>query len=80
MGRSVSTHCFLDADHESNRLTRRSQMGVLIFINSTPVMFFSKKQNTVEISTFGSEFIASRIAVEIIESLRYKLRMFGVPL
>ena len=43
-------------------------------------MFFSKKQNTVEISTFGSEFIASRIAVEIIESLRYKLRMFGVPL
>ena len=43
-------------------------------------MFFSKKQNTVEISTFGSEFIASRIAIELIESLRYKLRMFGVPL
>ena len=34
----------------------------------------------MEISTFGSEFIASRIAVEMIESLRYKLRMFGVPI
>ncbi len=29
---------------------------------------------------FGSEFVAARIAVELIESLRYKLRMFGVPI
>mmetsp|Transcript_12766 Transcript_12766/g.18321 ORF Transcript_12766/g.18321 Transcript_12766/m.18321 type:complete len:118 (-) Transcript_12766:261-614(-) len=34
----------------------------------------------VETSTFGSEFVAARIAVELIESLRYKLRMFGVPI
>ena len=31
-------------------------------------------------STFGSEFIATRIAVELIEGLRYKLRMFGIPI
>ncbi len=30
--------------------------------------------------TFGSEFVAMRIAVELIEALRYKLRMFGVPI
>jgi hypothetical protein len=29
---------------------------------------------------FGSEFIAAKIAVELIECLRYKLRMMGVPL
>jgi hypothetical protein len=34
----------------------------------------------VETSTFGSEFIAARIAVELIEALRYKLRMFGIPI
>ncbi len=34
----------------------------------------------METSTFGSEFVAARIAVELIESLRYKLRMFGVPI
>jgi hypothetical protein len=34
----------------------------------------------VETSTFGSEFVAARIAVELIESLRYKLRMFGNPI
>jgi hypothetical protein len=31
-------------------------------------------------STFGSEFQAMKNAVELIESLRYKFRMFGVPL
>lgn len=34
----------------------------------------------MEASTVGSEFITSRIAIEIIESLRYKLWMFGVLL
>ena len=31
-------------------------------------------------STFGSEFVAMRICVDMIESLRYKLRMFGIPI
>ena len=43
-------------------------------------MWFSKRQNTVETSTFGSEIVALRIAVEMIEGLRYKLRMMGVPI
>jgi hypothetical protein len=34
----------------------------------------------VEASTFGSEFIAAKTAVEMIEGLRYKLRMMGFPL
>ena len=33
-GKSFSTHCFVDADHGSNRVTRRSQTGVLVFINT----------------------------------------------
>ena len=33
----------------------------------------------METSTFGSEFVALRIATEQVEALRYKLRMFGVP-
>ena len=34
----------------------------------------------MEASTFGSELIAMKNAVELIEALRYKLRMFGVPI
>ena len=45
-----------------------------------PTIWHSKRQNTVEASTFWSEFIALRIAVELIEGLRYKLRMFGIPI
>ena len=42
-------------------------------------MWYSKRQNTVETSTFSSEFIAMKIAVEMIETLRNKLRWFGIP-
>ena len=79
-GVAVSTHCFVDASHAGNTVNRRSQMGILIFINKAPIMWLSKRTNTVEVSTFGSETVALRNAVECIESLRYKLRMFGVPL
>jgi len=34
----------------------------------------------VETSTFGAEFIAMRICVEMVEALRYQLRMFGIPI
>ncbi len=43
-------------------------------------MWFSKRQNSVEASTFGSEFTAMKNAVEMIEALWYKLQMFGVPI
>ena len=45
-----------------------------------PLMTFSKRQNTVEASTFGAEFVAMRVLVEMLIGLRYKLRMFGIPL
>ena len=76
----MTTHCFVDASHGSDRATRRSQTGILIFCNKAPVMWYSKRQNTVEASTFGSEFQAMKNAIELIESLRYKLRMFEVPI
>lgn len=79
-GKSVVTTCFVDADHAGCRLTRRSHTGVVIFVNRAPILWFSKRQNTVESSTFGSESVAMRQAVDMIEGLRYKLRMMGVPI
>ena len=43
-------------------------------------MWLSMKQNTVETSSFGLEFVAMKIAAELLEGLRCKLRMFGIPL
>ena len=79
-GQTVSTHCFVDSDHAANTVTRRSQTGLLLFVNRAPVTWFSKRQNTVEMSTFGSEFITMKTAVEHIEALCYKLWMFGIPI
>ena len=79
-GKSVTTTCFVDADHAGCKLTRRSHSGVLIFVNRAPIIWYSKRQATVESSTFGSESVAMRVAIDLIEGLRYKLRMMGVPI
>jgi hypothetical protein len=79
-GKDVTMSCFVDADHAGCRETRRSHTGFLIFVNRAPILWFSKRQNTVEASTYGSELLAMRLSIEMIEGLRYKLRMMGVPL
>jgi hypothetical protein len=79
-GHSVVTSCYVDADHAGCKVTRRSHTGLIIYINNAPIVWFSKRQNTVESSTFGSEFIALKIAIDHIEAIRYKLRMFGIPM
>ena len=43
-------------------------------------MWLSRKQNSIETSSFGSEFTALKVAAEMIEGLRYKLRMMGIPI
>ncbi len=77
-GKFVSIHCFVDANHAGNVVTRRSHTGVLLFVQNSLIAWHSKKQSTIETSTFGSEFVAMRQAKEMIVALRYKLRMFGV--
>jgi len=71
---------FVDADHAHDKLTCRSITGILVFINGTPIRALSKRQKTVESSTYGSEMVAGRIATELIMELRYNLRMLGIPI
>ena len=78
--RPVYVGCYVDADHAGNLLARRSHTGIIIFVNNSPIIWYIKRHNTVESSRFGSEFIALRIATEMIEGLRYNLRMFGVTI
>jgi hypothetical protein len=79
-GKRMTTHCFVDANLAGDMAGRRSQTGILIFVNQAPIIWHSKRQNTVETSTFGSEIVAMKNATELIEALRYKLRMFGVEI
>ena len=79
-GNYVSTHCFIDANHAGDKTARISMPRILIFCNRAPIIWHSKRKNGVETSMFGSEFTAMKKSVELIAALRYKLRMFGVPI
>ena len=69
----------VDADHASDTVTRRSRTGFLVYINSSLIYWSSKKQTSVKSSSFGSEFCAMKQVCEYLRGLRYKLRMFGIP-
>jgi hypothetical protein len=79
-GIPVKGTILVDASHGEDQVNRRSQTGVIEYLNNAPINAYCKRQTTVEVSTFGSEFVAMRIAVERAEALRYKLQMFGIPI
>jgi hypothetical protein len=78
-GKKARITAYVDADHAHDTVTRRSVTAILIFVNNTPVRWYSKRQRTVETSTYGAELVAARIATDMIIELRYILRMLGVP-
>ena len=71
---------YVDADHAGDCITRRSRTGFLVYVQNTLVYAFSKKQPGVETSSFGSEFMAMKVATEYVRGLRYKLRMMGIDI
>ena len=68
-GKEVRITVFVDADNARDKVTRRSVTGILVLINNTPVRFYCKRQHTAETSSYGSEMVAARIAVETILEL-----------
>jgi hypothetical protein len=57
-GNGVVTSCFVDADQAGCKATRRSHTGVIQYVNMAPILWYSKRQNTIETLTFGSDFCA----------------------
>ena len=79
-GKEVNLHLYVDSDHAGDKYTCQSGTGFLIFLNSTLIMWKSKKQPTIETSVFGAEFMAMKHGMETLQGLRYKFRMMGVPI
>ena len=74
----IAITAFVDSDHAHDKVTRRSMTGIIILLGRTPVFYHSKRQGSVETSTYSAEFMAMRTAVEELISLRYMLRCLGV--
>jgi hypothetical protein len=79
-GKEVYLRLFVDSDHAGEQFTRRSRIGLVIYLNTAPIVWFSKCHPTVESSVFGDEFVAMNNGVETCRGLSYKLRMMGVTL
>ena len=69
---------FVDNDHAGDKVPCRSRSGVLIYMNTALVQWFSKKQSTVETSVFHAEFVTMKQDIDALRFLRYKLRMMGI--
>ena len=79
-GKEVLLNVYVDADHAGNKVTRRYQTGILVFLTKALIVFDCKRQNTMDSLTFGSEYIALKLAMEKIIGLKYKLRMMSVEI
>ena len=78
-GFGFKIRAYVDSDHAGDSKTRRSRTGYMVFLNNALIYWMSKKQTSIETSTFGSEFIAMKTCCEYLKGLRYKLRMMGIP-
>ena len=52
LGNGFKIHCFVDADHAEESLNCRSRTGFIVMLKNVPIYWNSKKQTTVETSTF----------------------------
>ena len=78
-GKPVVFTTYVDANLYHDQVTGRAVTGVLHYINKTPFEWYCKKQATVEAATYGSEFVAAKIAVQQSVAARLTLRYLGVP-
>jgi hypothetical protein len=78
-GQGFTMRVYVDSDHAGDTITRRSRTGFLVYLNCSLIHWMSKKQTSIETSSFGSEFMAMKAATEYVRGLRFKLRMMGIP-
>nr|CCA24892.1 putative polyprotein [Albugo laibachii Nc14] len=57
-GTTVTAEAFTDVDWDSNIDNRRSVSGVMVMIGNAPVVFKSKYQRTVALSSAEAEYMA----------------------
>jgi hypothetical protein len=77
-GQGFTMTAYVDSDHAGDTITRRSRTGFLVLLNCALIFWLSKKQTSIETSSFGAEFTAMKQCTEYIRGLRYKLRMMGI--
>src|SRR5687768_4082281 len=79
-GKQCTVTCYVDVDHARDKVPCKLVTGVLLLVINAPLIWYTKRQKTVESSTYGSELMAARIGTDMVVEVRYKLRMLGMAL
>ncbi len=66
-----------DSNHGHDQVTGKSITGILVLVGRTPVHWTSKRQASVQMATFGGEFIVLKKAVEEAITIQYYLQSMG---
>ena len=53
-GNPVTIYMFVDANHDGNVVMRIYYIGIIIYVQNSLTVWYSKKQNMVEAATFFS--------------------------
>ena len=75
----MTTTTYVDANLHHDQVTGIAVIACLLIVNATPSHWYTKRQTTVETATYGSEFVAARIATDQIFDHRYTRMYLGVP-
>ena len=76
----MTTTTYVDANLHHDQVTGRAVTACLHLVKATPSHWHTNRCATVQTATFGSEFVAARIATDHIIDLRYTLMYLGVPI
>ena len=69
----ISITVFVDSDHGHNKVTRRSIMGLIAFLGRLLAFYLSKRQGSIETSTYVAEFCAMKTGIEETIAIRYMM-------
>ena len=73
-GSALDLHVFTDSDWASDKDTRKSTSGNIVFRGGGPIDWLSKLQPIITVSSMEAEYIACYFAVQVIVWIRQVLR------
>ena len=74
----IKVCAYSDADWASNKENRRSTSGILVMMNGTPVVFKSRLQQNVSLSTAEAEYVALSLCIQEILWLKSLIKEMGI--
>jgi len=76
---SITINGFVDADWAGDRDQRKSRSGYIIYLNSSPIIWSSKLQSTIALSSTEAEYVSLSMCARDILWLRNVLFEVGFP-